>query len=131
MEIKQIQQRHEAACQVVNELCSGDRKWLMSIPARPEYDPDLLISASLNDIPALLEEIKKLEKELWDMRIDVLITKVLPLAAELKDKWVRGVGAKGSMPCPVCGNYIDWGVSGHGNRHTHGKCRGCWVAWQE
>ena len=61
MEIKQIQQRHEAACQVVNELCSGDRKWLMSIPARPEYDPDLLISASLNDIPALLEKIKKLE----------------------------------------------------------------------
>lgn len=82
-------------------------------------------------IEVLEQQVVALEKELWDMRIDVLITKVLPLAAELKDKWVRGVGAQGSMPCPVCGNYIDWHVSGHGNRHTSGKCRGCWVQWQE
>jgi NTP pyrophosphatase (non-canonical NTP hydrolase) len=45
--------RHEAARQMVRDLCHGNRRWIMSIPARRD-DPDLVICDSLRDIPKLL-----------------------------------------------------------------------------
>lgn len=51
------------ALNVVGELCRGDREWLMSIPARPDHDPDILISDALNDarkeIGALTREVHR------------------------------------------------------------------------
>lgn len=52
-----VRQRHKAARQVVADLCTGKRDWTMSVPARPDYDPDFVISAALADIPALLKAI--------------------------------------------------------------------------
>lgn len=89
------------------------------------------LAAKDTEIAALKSQVEAQGKELWDVRIHLLVEKVVPLATELKDKWVRGRDAQGAMPCPICGNYIDWHLAGHGNRHTSGKCRGCWVEWQE
>ena len=52
--------RYEAARQMVRDLCNRRRDWMMSIPARPDYDPDLVIDASLNDVPKLVAERAKL-----------------------------------------------------------------------
>jgi len=36
-----------AAQVIVSELCSGSRRWAMSVPARPDSDPDLVIAGAL------------------------------------------------------------------------------------
>jgi len=63
--LETVMQRYEKALDVVVALClpkgtPGSRQWLMSIPARPDYDPDLVISASLKDIPVLYLAVKEL-----------------------------------------------------------------------
>ena len=60
-----VRARYEKACQMVADLCKPrthpeHRDWTMSIPARPDYDPDLVISDSLKDIPRLLDEVEAL-----------------------------------------------------------------------
>lgn len=52
-----VRSRCEAAQQMISDLCQGRRNWTMSIPARRDYDPDLIISAALADIPKLLEAL--------------------------------------------------------------------------
>lgn len=37
----------DRAYDVVSALCEGEREWLMSIPARPDHDPDLIIGDAL------------------------------------------------------------------------------------
>lgn len=37
----------DAAMQVVSALCKREIEWIMSIPARPDKDPDLIISGAL------------------------------------------------------------------------------------
>lgn len=54
-DLEAIAARRLAAHQMVNDLCRGRREWIMSIPAQPDYDPDLVIDNSLRDIPPLLE----------------------------------------------------------------------------
>ena len=50
-----VLKRCEAANQMISDLCQRRREWqLMSIPARPGHDPDLVISAALADIPKLI-----------------------------------------------------------------------------
>lgn len=49
-----IRERNDAARQMVSDLCHQRREWMMSIPARRDYDPDLVISASLQDVRKLL-----------------------------------------------------------------------------
>lgn len=56
--------RYEAAMQMISDLCNGRRKWLMSIPAQPNSDPDLVIAASLADVPKLVAEIERLRAKL-------------------------------------------------------------------
>lgn len=53
-EIAAIRERYARARDMVAALCSGDRDWIMSIPARPDYDPDIVIADSLKDIMTLL-----------------------------------------------------------------------------
>lgn len=50
-----IKQHLEAAHQMVSDLCHRKREWIMSIPARPDYDPDLIIGQALRDADRLLE----------------------------------------------------------------------------
>ena len=44
---KEILEKLGKADQVVTDLCSGKFKWDMQVPARPDHDPDLVISAAL------------------------------------------------------------------------------------
>ena len=48
--------RYEAARRMVDDLCMGSRRWIMRVPV-PDNDPDLVISASLEDVPKLLAEL--------------------------------------------------------------------------
>jgi len=62
-DLDDIDARVNAARQMVSALCKrrgsqGARDWIMSIPAQPDYDPDLVIGASLGDIPRLTHELR-------------------------------------------------------------------------
>jgi len=52
----------DRAYDVVSALCEGKREWLMSIPARPDHDPDLIIGDALlaarNEIASLTRELE-------------------------------------------------------------------------
>jgi hypothetical protein len=70
-------ERNDAARQMVSDLCHQRREWMMSIPARRDYDPDLVISASLQDVPKLLlayeatkERAKRAEAALAAARVE-------------------------------------------------------------
>ena len=67
-DLESIKTRLEKACKMVHDLCSplgadNARRWEMSIPARPDSDPDLVIHASLDDIKSLLGEVGRLQGE--------------------------------------------------------------------
>jgi hypothetical protein len=58
LDLAAIRGRARAASDMVHALCQprgteGSREWVMSIPARPSHDPDLVIAASLRDIEDL------------------------------------------------------------------------------
>ena len=44
-----LRERLEAALQLVHDLAQGKRSWTLSVPARPDYDPDLVLSSTLRD----------------------------------------------------------------------------------
>jgi hypothetical protein len=59
-------ERNEKAHKMIKDLCrrKGDpesREWIMRIPADEDYDPDLVIGASLRDVPKLLKKIETLQ----------------------------------------------------------------------
>jgi hypothetical protein len=56
-----IRARSEKAHEEVRRMCRASSRWLMSIPAQPKYDSDLVISAALNDLDALLTELEHLQ----------------------------------------------------------------------
>lgn len=63
-ELKVIELRLERAKDCVRRLCSpkyeaGHLDWVMHIPARPDLDPDLIISATLEDVSKLIRYIKE------------------------------------------------------------------------
>jgi hypothetical protein len=63
--LAEIRERCEAADLMVSKLCmprgtEGSRSWVMSIPAQPNYDPDIVIADSLKDVPDLLAEVEAL-----------------------------------------------------------------------
>lgn len=69
---KEIQQSLKAAREMVHALCQprgtkGGRRWVMSIPARRDYDPDLVISKALGDAYGMIERIEELEKTCADL----------------------------------------------------------------
>jgi len=63
----------KAAHEMIHALCqprgsAGSREWIMSIPARPDYDPDLVITSGLR---AAAKEIDRLAAEV-DARDEVI-----------------------------------------------------------
>ena len=69
----QALQAIEKAFDMVSALCrprytAGAREWMMSIPARPDYDPDLVIGDALSKsrevIAALQREVDELHRRL-------------------------------------------------------------------
>lgn len=64
------------AKQVVRELCQGKRLWTMSIPARPDYDPDIVIVDALNAaLDLLAPSAPRAEAESFEesMRVDGIL----------------------------------------------------------
>ncbi len=84
MKFVHIGERAATARQMITALNTGEREWLMSIPARPDVDPDLVISASLGDIPQLVAYIHALKHALqpFTKYVDAL------LEAELRGEYV-------------------------------------------
>lgn len=56
--IAAIIDRIEKARTVVSDLCHGRRRWTMSVPARPDDDPDLVIAGALDDAHRILSELQ-------------------------------------------------------------------------
>ena len=65
-QVAEIERRCVVANAVVSAINNGEQ-WRMSIPAQPNTDPDLLISASLADISALLRDRAALIAELSNL----------------------------------------------------------------
>jgi hypothetical protein len=53
--------RAERAGGIINALNHREIHWRMSVPARPDSDPDIVISKSLADIPYLAAEVDNLQ----------------------------------------------------------------------
>lgn len=72
-QVKEMLARKSSAMQMVQDLCeprgtARARQWVISIPARPDYDPDLVIADSLRDLPALAQcykQMAELLREAW------------------------------------------------------------------
>lgn len=67
-ELPQVLERWQAASDMIHNLCRRRddplaREWMMSIPARPDYDPDLVIHDSLKDIPCLVALLQQRQPE--------------------------------------------------------------------
>lgn len=56
-----VKQQIDSAEEMVNALCSGEREWLMNIPADEKRDPDIVIGRALR---AALNLINKMEEQL-------------------------------------------------------------------
>ncbi len=61
--VKEIAEQIQNANAVLYALCSGERKWTMSVPARLDYDPDLIIGAALHGAGELLADREALMKQ--------------------------------------------------------------------
>ena len=65
IDLDAVQARNHAAHDHVAKLCRGEEDWTMlRIPAQPERDSDLVISAALADVPGLLAEVRRLRGDL-------------------------------------------------------------------
>ena len=62
-----IEARRDDAYDEVVRLCDGKR-WLMSVPADASRDSDLLITASLDDVPTLVARVRELEATVQRVR---------------------------------------------------------------
>lgn len=56
-----MRERLRNAQETLDALCSGKMRWTMSVPARPESDPALVIGRSLNDLGKLLAAPQRAE----------------------------------------------------------------------
>lgn len=63
-ELDAIEKRREAADNLNAQLCDGTRRWVMSIPARPGYDPDLVFSDTAKDTERLVAALNEARKRL-------------------------------------------------------------------
>lgn len=66
-DVRELREKIERADQMVTNLCKprytpNAREWTMSIPARPDHDPDLVIGAGLDAGRAALERLEELER---------------------------------------------------------------------
>ena len=91
--IEAMRARIGKAHSIVHELCDGTRRWTMSIPAREDYDPDLVISAALRDADDLLDQNAELQRQLEEARSKVWKEAIAVVwASELppeQEQWTR------------------------------------------
>lgn len=71
-EARALAQEHlNAAQDMLHALCNGERRWVMSIPARPDYDPDIIFGKALTSLSALIAVNERLEAEAKELRAQV------------------------------------------------------------
>ena len=68
---------------MVEGLCQGEREWIMSIPARPHHDPDLVIGAGISAGERAVAEVKRLQRE------TATLTERLARARDAWDAWAE------------------------------------------
>jgi hypothetical protein len=73
-----IEDRIERALQMVHALCrprgsKDGREWIMSIPARPDYDPDLVISDGLMAGRSAASELAQAQADVEALRVELLL----------------------------------------------------------
>jgi len=64
LDLEALKADYEKARQTISDLCHQRKRWIMSIPARPDYDPDLLIGAAIGHGKTLIDEVERLRWEL-------------------------------------------------------------------
>lgn len=96
-ELAAIRERADAAHAMVSALNHRRERWVLRVPAEPDRDPDLVITASLRDITDLLAELDRLRDTArlvaqWADAVD-------PMPDELRDE-LRDLGrlARGDAP---------------------------------
>lgn len=60
LDLDAIDQRLDAAREELSALCHGGKRWLMTIPANPREDSDLIIGAALRDAHKMLVALRSL-----------------------------------------------------------------------
>ena len=63
-ELQGIEAQIQRAQSMVSALClprgsEGSREWVMSIPARPDHDPDLVVGGGLRGKERLIAEVRR------------------------------------------------------------------------
>lgn len=59
------------ATTMVTNLCMGTQKWTMSVPARPEHDPDIVISRALRHETLMVGTLRSMMVELYEKQLSV------------------------------------------------------------
>ena len=54
----QLRARVEAGHQMIHDLCRQNRRWVMSVPVREDYDPDTVLGNALRSAMLLVERAK-------------------------------------------------------------------------
>lgn len=97
--LTEIETRTNNANDEIDSLCAGTRRWTMSIPAKPATDSDLVISASLEDVPALtvaLRAVLELHKP-----VDVEPSDTICRECSFQLSSGRYFGRLEEWPCPT------------------------------
>lgn len=86
----------EAAQQMVSDLNHRRREWYLSIPARPDNDPDLIIHAGLDAGAEALRELAQLW-QVFQQRIVGVLEEVVGERQRQDEQWGGPAGADQRM----------------------------------
>lgn len=86
IDYEKLRERIEAAHRMVVALCKREREWMLSIPANPQRDPDIIIGDGLRAGRHALARAETLQRER-----DEAVTKIKLLECELKIAWDNDV----------------------------------------
>jgi hypothetical protein len=72
-EMREWERKYEAAMEMISNLCRRQtdpkyREWIMSIPARPDHDPDLVIGEALRAMKKEIVAGRAAEEALAELR---------------------------------------------------------------
>lgn len=100
--LKLIETAHDLVCALCKPRNShGAREWMMSIPARPDYDPDLVIGGALmaaaGEIKQLRIDVTREIREAQEARRNI-VTLTERLATAREEAWAAACRAE----CNLC-----------------------------
>lgn len=106
MDAMSIEARLKAARDEVDDLCHAKHGWRMCIPVQPT-DSDVVISAALNDLEALLAHITPTVDEAGAHDELLNVRRAVWLEAQARDAWAAADKLEARlMECYVAAEYI-------------------------